>query len=515
MSDQIPSSGAEGGTSVEVFLRRSLDAMPQIVWMARADGDLDYYNARWYEFMSAGKGKQLGWTAVVHPDDLAGSLERWQRSVATGQPYESKHRFLDQRSGGYRWFLARASAERDQQGEIVRWYGTWTDIDDLVCAEERTRRAREEAEHTNRAKDNFLAALSHELRTPLTPVLMAAAALEQEPAIQPQFREQLGMMRRNIELEARLIDDLLDLTRVSRGKLKLTIAGPIDVHALLVHTEQIVRSTARAKSVTLHFALKACEHHVAGDAARLHQVFWNLLKNAIKFTPNAGRVTVRTSNPGRGQLVITVDDSGMGIDQQTLPLVFHAFERAEIPQSQPADGLGLGLSLSKAIVELHGGKIRAESPGPGLGAVFTIELATVLPLSIPQASGAQQAKTNRKAYRILLVEDHEPTLAVISKLLRQKGHDVFPAANVKSALVLAAGHSFDVVVSDIGLPDGDGIEMMLRLTNEYGLRGIALSGYGMAEDLAKTQNAGFLAHLIKPVNFEHLDNVLQQVATAA
>ncbi len=485
--------------------------MPQIVWMAQADGHLDYYNARWRELMGLSEGKEQSWTAFVHPDDLESSIQRWDRSVETGQQYENKQRFLDPRSGGYRWFLARAAPERNEEGEIARWYGTWTDIDDLVCAEERTRRAREEAEHTNRAKDNFLAALSHELRTPLTPVLMAAAELEQEPAIQPQFREQLGMMRRNIELEARLIDDLLDLTRVSRGKLKLTIAGPIDVHALLVHTEQIVRSTARAKSVTLHFALKACEHHVAGDAARLHQVFWNLLKNAIKFTPNSGRVTVRTSNPGRGQIVITVDDSGMGIDQQTLPLVFHAFERAEMPQSQPATGLGLGLSLSKAIVELHGGNIRAESPGPGLGAVFTIELATVVPLSITQTSGTHQEQAERKTYRILLVEDHEPTLAVLSKLLRQKGHDVFTAANVKSALVLAAGHSFDVVVSDIGLPDGDGIEMMLQLTSEYGLRGIALSGYGMAEDFAKTQEAGFLAHLVKPVNFEHLHHVLQQV----
>ncbi|MDP9253720.1 MAG: ATP-binding protein, partial [Verrucomicrobiota bacterium] len=412
----------------EASLRQLADAMPQIVWMARPDGYLDYYNSRWYEFtgIRKGAGEDEGWMQILHPDDVEVCTRRWYESVETGKPYEIRYRFLERRSGAYRWFLGRALPVRDEWDQIVRWYGTCTDIDDLVRAEDTARRAKEDAERANRAKDNFLAALSHELRTPLMPVLMCAAALEQEPAIEPEIRQQLGMMRRNVELEARLIDDLLDLTKVSRGKLQLQLSGPVDVHSLLIHTEQIVGSDARDKSVNLHLALAASEHHVAGDAARLHQVFWNLLNNAIKFTPAGGRINVHTTNPAPGQLVLTVDDTGAGIDQQTLPVIFRAFEQGN-KGSPLSSGLGLGLSISKAIVELHGGTICAESPGPGLGTLFTIELATVLPFPSAQAAGAQPQLSDSRLQRLLLVEDHEPTLVVLSGLLRRHGYDVITA----------------------------------------------------------------------------------------
>ena len=388
-------------------------------------------------------------------------------------------------------------------------------VAELRCAHEEARHAREDAERANRAKDTFLANLSHELRTPLTPVLMCAAALEQEGAIEPEFRQQLAMMRRNVELEARLIDDLLDLTRVAHGKLQLLESGPVDLHSLLMHTEEIVHSDALAKSVHLQFELKAGEHHVGGDAARLHQVFWNLFKNAIKFTPAGGCVTVRTANPAPGQIVLRVDDTGMGIDAQTLPVIFRAFEQGETRELQPSGGLGLGLSISRAIVDLHGGTIGAESAGPGLGATFTIKLATVLPFPTTQITEPKpQSQTDSYRLRLLVIEDHEPTLAVLARLLRRHGHDVLAAGTVKGALWLASTHSFDLVISDIGLPDGNGIDLMRQLTKDYGLRGIALSGYGMAADHVKTQEAGFLAHLVKPISFDQLHRVLQGIAPA-
>jgi PAS domain S-box-containing protein len=394
---------------------------------------------------------------------------------------------------------------------------------DLVAAEHESRSAqqeardaRENAEQANRAKDNFLANLSHELRTPLTPVLMCVADLEQERAIAPEFRLQLTMMRRNVELEARLIDDLLDMTRVAHGKLQLVQSGPVDIHTLLMHTEQIVRSDALAKSVGFQFELKASEHHVGGDAARLHQVFWNLFKNAIKFTPEGGCITIHTANPAPGQIVLGVNDTGMGIDAKTLPFVFHAFEQGEARKLQHSGGLGLGLSIAKAIVELHGGIIRAESAGRGLGATFTIELATVLPFPTTQITEPMHAsQPNSHRLRLLVIEDHEPTLEVLSRLLRRQGHDVRTACSVKSALLIAATHSFDLVISDIGLPDGNGIDLMQQLTKDYGLRGIALSGYGMAADHAKTKQAAFLAHLVKPIDFDQLHRVLQGIAPLA
>ena len=389
-------------------------------------------------------------------------------------------------------------------------------VNESLLAHAEARHAKDEAERANCAKDDFLAILSHELRTPLTPVLMCATALEHEKSIAPELRAQLSMIRRNVQLEARLIDDLLDLTKVARGTLQLVGSGPIDVHSLLGHTREIVEDDARQKSVQLDFDLKASEHHVRGDATRLHQVFWNLVKNAIKFSAPGGRIKVRTFNPMPGEFVLTVDDTGAGITSQALPVIFRAFVQGETREARASGGLGLGLAISKAIVEAHGGTIHAESAGPGLGAIFTIELAAVLPFSNGAATEPEpRPLTAPPCLRLLVVEDHEPTMMVLVRLLRGYGHDVFTAENVECALAVAATHSVDLVISDIGLPDGNGIDLMRQLAKRHGLRGIALSGYGMPEDRAKTRQAGFLAHLVKPINFDQLQSALQVFAPVA
>jgi signal transduction histidine kinase len=388
-------------------------------------------------------------------------------------------------------------------------------VNESLLAHAEARHARDEAERANCAKDDFLAILSHELRTPLTPVLMCATALEHEESIEPELRAQLSMIRRNVQLEARLIDDLLDLTKIARGTLQLVGSEPIDVHSLLGHTREIVENDARQKSVHLDFDLMASEHHVRGDTTRLHQVFWNLVKNAIKFSMAGGRIKVRTFNPVPGEFVLTVEDTGAGITSQTLPVIFRAFEQGETQEARAGGGLGLGLAISKAIVEAHGGRIRAESAGPGLGAIFTIELAAALPFSTAAVPELEpQSRTAPPRLRLLVIEDHEPTMMVLVRLLHRYGHDVFTAENVESALAVAATHSFDLVISDLGLPDGNGIDLMRQLAKEYGLRGIALSGYGMPEDRAKTKQAGFLAHLVKPINFDQLQSALQVFAPA-
>jgi CheY-like chemotaxis protein len=371
----------------------------------------------------------------------------------------------------------------------------------------------EELQQASKAKDHFLAALSHELRTPMTPVLMCAASLERETALQPEFREQLGMMRRNVELEARLIDDLLDLTRISRGKLELQLA-PTDVHSLLAHTEQIVRSEARGKGVNIRFVLNAGQHVVKGDAARLHQVFWNMVKNAIKFTPSGGQITVCTTNVS-GCVCVEVRDDGIGIDPDILPSVFGAFVQGDAETGHTARGLGLGMSISKTIVEMHGGTSRADSAGVGEGATFTVALETVSAPETGSVSVPAIPPPGGPGYRLLVVEDHQPTLDVLARLLRKQGHEVVTASTVEAALNSAAQNQFDLVISDIGLPDGNGVDLMVQLTRDYGLRGIALSGYGMDADFARTKDAGFVAHLIKPVDFERLSRVLEQAARAA
>ena len=233
------------------------------------------------------------------------------------------------------------------------------------------KRQKEAAESANAAKDRFLATLSHELRTPLTPILIWAGGMVNDPSLPPEIDEGLRMVCRNVELEARLIDDLLDLTRIARGKLRLNLRKS-DAHDLLGHAMEIVRDEISSRKLKLAVDLEARDHLVLADESRLQQVFWNLLKNASKFTPGQGAVTVRTCNPEPHSLHIEISDTGIGIEPDNLEKIFEAFEQA----GKRREGLGLGLAISKAIVEMHHGSIRAFSEGPGKGAKFVIDLET-------------------------------------------------------------------------------------------------------------------------------------------
>jgi signal transduction histidine kinase len=373
---------------------------------------------------------------------------------------------------------------------------------ELALQREALRRSAEEAQAANRAKDDFLAALSHELRTPLTPVLMTAAALEADATLPAEVRAQLAMMRRNVELEARLIDDLLDITRVSRGKLTIA-ATTADIHHLLTETVKIVRCDDLGKEVAIDFALEAPRHHALVDPTRIQQVFWNLIKNALKFTPGGGRVTVRTANDAAGRIVIRVEDTGIGISATALPRIFDAFEQGDTVGQHRYGGLGLGLAISRAIVVAHHGTISADSGGLGHGAAFTVTLAAVE----SPATGDKKARR----LRILIVEDHEATKSVLSRLLTRGGHEVALASSIAEARTAFTAGEFDVVISDLGLPDGSGLDLMRELRQQRPVAGIALSGYGMEDDLRKTREAGFFAHLVKPVDFEHLRHLLLEL----
>ena len=378
---------------------------------------------------------------------------------------------------------------------------------------------KERAEIASHAKDNFLAALSHELRTPLTPVLMTATALRDDERIPADIRADLGMIERNIALEARLIDDLLDLTAISKGKLQLR-EELCDVHSLIGLATEIVRDEAQSKPVALHLELAARKTALLGDPSRLQQVFWNLLRNAIKFTPTQGRVSIHTRDETDGRLRIEVRDTGMGIDPQAIESVFQPFEQAGRENDHRFGGLGLGLAIARAIVGMHGGTIWADSEGPGKGATFVIEL----PGAREQASGVtdeseknshETALKDTGVLRLLLVEDHEPTLTVLRRLLVRAGHEVTTAGDIATAVAAAKATLFDVVISDVGLPDGTGFELISLLQGiQPALKGIALSGYGMENDLRRSREAGFSAHLVKPVDFDQLRRALRELLSA-
>lgn len=366
-------------------------------------------------------------------------------------------------------------------------------------------KARAESERANLAKDSFLAMLSHELRTPLTPVLTSVLALEQTEDLSDETRASLQMIRRNVELEARLIDDLLDLTRISKGKVQLSLEE-VDAHSLLRNALEICQADIDKKHLSMRTDFAAEKVCLEADPARLQQIFWNLIKNAVKFTPEGGRLEIRTQNED-GQLRVQVSDSGMGIDAETLPKIFNAFEQGDRTQF---GGLGLGLAISKALVETHSGKLTAESAGKDQGATFT----AIFPVGEHNAGASKDAIPSapaaRKAMRVLLVDDHEDTNRSLTQLLRRRGYHVQPAHSVQSALDAAAQERFDVLVSDIGLPDGSGIDLMQKLKKDHPIFGIALTGFGMEEDLRRSHDVGFNHHLIKPVDLNRLDALIQQ-----
>jgi signal transduction histidine kinase len=378
---------------------------------------------------------------------------------------------------------------------------------ELAAQREALRRSAEEAKAANRAKDNFLAALSHELRTPLNPVLMSAAALQEDMSLPEEVREQLAMMERNISLEARLIDDLLDLTRIVNGKLRMDSIA-CDVHKLLSQTEEVVRSEQVDKQVTVILELNASEHHVMGDPTRLQQVFWNVLKNSVKFTADGGRVMVRTVNEVDGKILVTIEDNGIGISSQALPHIFNAFEQGNA-DTRRFGGLGLGLAISRSIIEQHDGEISAHSDGVGNGAIFSITLNVAA--EPKQQQTPTKARDVRGPLRLLLVEDHPATLEALARFLKRDGHHVTALSTLKDALVAVGETKFDLLISDLGLPDGSGLDLMREIRRKDSLPGIVLSGYGTEKDEQQSREAGFFAHLAKPVSIAQLRQLLAQV----
>lgn len=378
-------------------------------------------------------------------------------------------------------------------------------------------KAKEAAEAANHAKDNFLAVLSHELRTPLTPVLTTVAMLEEDATVPGHVRHEIDLIRRNIEVEARLIDDLLDVTGIIRGKLDLH-RQIIDVRAALEHAMQIYcAGVAAKKNLRVSMDVTASRTHVLADSSRMTQVFWNLLQNACKFTPEGGAIDIRIYNEPHGndpELVVEICDTGIGISPETMPRIFDPFEQGERSRTRLFGGLGLGLAISRAIVELHGGSISAQSEGQDKGTKITIRLETVdAPVTHPlETSTPAPATMQTRQLRVLLVEDHPDTARQLTRLLERAGHEVTCAASVKEGLASGRGGEFDILISDLGLPDGTGYDLMRDLSRERGIRGIALSGFGMKEDVQNSIAAGFSRHLTKPVDWQELKTEIQKVA---
>ena len=512
----------------ESRFRTLADTMPQIVWVARPDGYHEYYNRRWYEYLGLDfeRTRGAGWADPLHPDDRDRARRRWQHSLETGEPYEIEYRFR-RADGEYRWFLGRAVPVRDEAGRITKWFGTCTDIEDrkrfeterqrLLEAEQAARRsaeaARQFAEAASRAKDDFLATISHELRTPLTAIVGWASILESSKDDPATLVEGLEVVQRNAQSQAQLIDDILDVSRITTGKLRLNVQ-PVDLAAVLAAAAQTVSTAAQAKGVRITTDYARDAGRVSGDPDRLQQVFWNLLANAIKFTGRGGEVAVAI-RAAESRCIVTVADTGKGIAPEFLPHVFERFQQADARSTRRHGGLGLGLAIVRHLVEMHGGTVTAASDGEGRGSTFSVELPVVAVHPDDGAAGPQHALLRRAQIecaavldgaRVLVLDDDPDARRVVQAALARCGAEVTVVTSVADALgVLTADRDYRAVVSDIGLPDEDGYAFIRRLRAMEAERGhdrlpaAALTAYTRPEDRAGALAAGFDLFIAKPV----------------
>jgi len=518
---------AEADLAISETRYRSLvESIPALIWVADAQGAITDNNRALYEYTGLTHDQLRGhdWLKIIHPADAQRVEDLWDRSLRSGQDYSSEYRIRRACDGAYRWHSVQATLRKDQQGKPLAWFGTCMDIEDRKLAERQLKaarisaeKARFAAESASKAKDNFLAVLSHELRNPLNPVMVTVSILRHDPRFgDPETRELLDVIWRNVELEARLIDDMLDVTRIERGKIELH-RRPIDLADVIRHAVEVCLPDIQARKLEFVIGVSDGPYLIDADAVRLQQVFWNLLKNAIKFTPVGGCVGVRCCRDG-DFVVAEVTDSGDGIEPANLERIFNAFEQADRAITRQFGGLGLGLTISKALVELHGGTIHASSPGKGRGATFRVRMPLRSPTSAhapdPAPPVALAAPVSTVCLRILLVEDHADTASVLARFLRMSGHRVDVAPDVATALQLAAGHGFDLLISDLGLPDGSGLDLLQTLRSRaFTFPALAMTGYGQETDIKQCRDAGFADHLTKPIDLERFQRAIAAIVS--
>ena len=361
----------------------------------------------------------------------------------------------------------------------------------------------EKVQSASAAKDQFLAMVSHELRTPLNPVLAVVSNWVEERRVPADMQDEMAVVLRNVRLEARLIDDLLDFSRIISGKLKLQREA-LDLHSLLRSVVEICKEDIASCAQVVTMELDSPQAVVSGDSARLQQVFWNVLKNAVKFTPPRGRIVIKTRLEDAGTIDVQVADNGVGIEAATLAHIFNAFEQGGLQTTTRFGGLGLGLAITKAFVELHGGSVRAASAGTGTGTQIHIRLPLLARESVAGLPASGHAVTPESAVTtatILLVDDHVDTLNIMSRLLARRGYRVLTAGSCAAAIETAQANPFDLIISDLGLPDGSGLTLLASLRQIHDVPAVALSGYGMEEDVTKSRAVGFNDHLTKPIDF--------------
>jgi PAS domain S-box-containing protein len=476
--------------------RQMIEALPLLAWTCEPDGRCDYLSPQWVAFTGIPAGPQLGsgWLEQVHPDDRDAVVKEWENSVANELPFAMEFR-IQRFDKEYCWFETRALPLRDGAGRLVKWFGINTDVD----ARKRSDAALREAD---RRKDEFLAMLSHELRNPLAPIRNSVALLRQVGPIHPHLEQARDVIERQVLYLTRLIDDLLDVSRITQGKIRLQ-RGTLSLATVVERALETTRPLLDARQVGLSVTLPPRPLPIEGDLTRLVQAVSNLLHNAAKFTSEGGSIWLDLDAVG-SEAVLRVRDNGVGIAPDLLPRIFDLFTQGHRSLDRSQGGLGVGLTIVKAIVELHGGRVSASSPGRDLGSEFTVRLPLVVPAGVSARPESAESDPSR---RVLIVDDNSDAAESLALLFDLQGYSVRSTGDGTAAVRLAFEFRPSVIILDIGLPGMDGYEVARRLRAAPETAAallVAVTGYGREQDRVLAREAGFDHHLVKPVDPEAL-----------
>jgi len=499
------------------------ESIPQLVWTANKDGLLTDINQRWSNFtgLTLAQVQTEGWQIIVHPDDVPILSQQWALSQQNGINYQAEGR-IRRVDGVYRWHLHQAIPLKNKRGQVIKWFGTATDIEEAKQLEQQRiqllqqeQAARQAAEQANRTKDDFLAILSHELRSPLNPILGWSKLLQSKKLDEEKTTYALATIERNAKLQTQLIDDLLDVAKILRGKLSIDEL-PINLVSVIDAAIEVVETSAKAKSISLQPTLiDICQ--VRGDEARLQQIVWNLLSNAIKFTPIGGQVNIRLDKVNN-YAQMTIKDTGIGISREFIPHLFESFRQKDISITRQYGGLGLGLSIVKYLVDAHGGTITVDSPGEGQGSTFAVLLPLAKNESIyPSTNKFSSAEIDLAGIKVLAVDDNPDARELLTTLLNLYGVEVKVVASAAEVLTHLDDFEPDVLVCDISMPNMDGytlLQQIRALSPEQGgqIPAIAVTAYARQEDYQLALHSGFQKHIAKPLQPEMLALAVAELA---
>jgi two-component system CheB/CheR fusion protein len=497
MNDGLPLDAAriqESLKSAQWLYRAIGESIAYGVWVCDASGRNLYASDSFLRLVGLTQEEcsGFGWGEALHPDDRERTVNAWRECVATGGNWDIEHRFRGA-DGRYHHVLARGVPVRDADGKVICWAGINLEIDRLKHAEEELR-------EVDRRKDEFLATLAHELRNPLAPIRNAAHVIRTKAINDPQLQRAQEIIDRQVDHLSRLVDDLLDISRITHGKIEMR-RERLPLRTAVEYAIEVVRPLIEARRHELVFEPLADEAWVTGDSARISQSIANLLNNAAKFTEPGGRISV-TMARGPASVTVRIADDGIGIPESLLGRLFDVFTQGDRSLDRSQGGLGLGLALVRKLVELHGGRVWATSAGAGRGSEFSIELPLAA-LQEPEQVAEARAPRAPGPHRVLVVDDNRDAAETTAELLRRDLHEVRTAYSGAAALGVARVFSPQVVFLDIGLPSMDGYEIARRLRSfpeTANARLIALTGYGQRRDVELAREAGFDEHVVKPVD---------------